>query len=61
MQLTTNCVFDKVPVGYAFALFQLSAILSVFYGWWFFHETGINRKLAASTVMVAGSIMIILS
>lgn len=60
MQLTTNYVFDKIPVASALALFQLSAVLSVFYGWCFFGETQIYRKLAASAVMVAGSILMIL-
>ena len=59
MQLMTNYAFDKIAVGYALALFQLSAVLSVFYGWLFFNETKIYRKLAASMVMVAGSILII--
>lgn len=59
MQLTTNYAFEKIPVGYALALFQLSAILSVFYGWFFFHETNIFRKLVASFVMILGSVLII--
>jgi drug/metabolite transporter (DMT)-like permease len=59
MQFTTNLVFDKIVVVYALALFQLSAVLSVFYGWLFFNETKIYRKLIASAVMVAGSVLII--
>ncbi|MDR3233166.1 MAG: DMT family transporter [Planctomycetaceae bacterium] len=59
MQLTTNYVFAKIPVGYAFALFQLSVVFSVFYGWFFFNESQIFRKLSASAVMVLGSILII--
>ena len=61
MQLTTNYVFDKLSVGYALALFQLSAVLSVFYGFLFFRESNIARKLPASLVMVAGSVLIILA
>ena len=60
MQLTTNYVFNMMPVGYGLALFQLSAVLSVFYGFIFFRESGILRKLSASVVMVAGSVLIIL-
>jgi drug/metabolite transporter (DMT)-like permease len=60
MQLTTNYVFEKIPVGYAFALFQLSVVFSVFYGWFFFKESQIFRKLSASAVMVLGSVLIIL-
>jgi drug/metabolite transporter (DMT)-like permease len=60
MQWSTNYVFEKIPVGYALALFQLSVILSVFYGWLFFGESRIIRKLFASAIMVFGSILILL-
>ncbi|MDR3198014.1 MAG: DMT family transporter [Planctomycetaceae bacterium] len=59
MQWSTNYVFQKIPVGYALALFQLSVILSVFYGWFFFNESQIIRKLFASAVMVLGSVLIL--
>lgn len=59
MQWSTNYVFQRMPVGYALALFQLSAVLSVIYGRLIFHETGILKKLLASVVMIAGSILII--
>jgi drug/metabolite transporter (DMT)-like permease len=61
MQWTTNYIFAHLAVGYTLALFQLSAVLSIFYGWFFFKETNIIRKLLASAVMVAGSVLIILS
>lgn len=60
MQWSTNYVFAKMSVGYALALFQLSAILSVFYGRFFFRETRILQKLLGACVMVAGSVLIIL-
>ncbi|MDR0704504.1 MAG: DMT family transporter [Planctomycetaceae bacterium] len=60
MQWSTNYVFEKIPVGYALALFQLSVILSVLYGWFFFGESRIIRKLFASAVMVLGSVLILL-
>jgi drug/metabolite transporter (DMT)-like permease len=53
-------VLANMYVGYALALFQLSTVLSVFYGWFFFNETKIYRKLAASAIMIAGSVLIIL-
>jgi drug/metabolite transporter (DMT)-like permease len=59
-QGTTYYVFAHMPVGYALALFQLSAVLSVFYGWLFFKETKIYQKLAASCIMILGSVLIIL-
>jgi drug/metabolite transporter (DMT)-like permease len=43
MQLATNYAFANIPVGYALALFQLSAVLSIFYGWFFFKESQIVR------------------
>ena len=61
MQFSTNLVFERMQVACALALFQLSALLSVFLGGFLFHEKGIVRKLAASSVMVAGAVIIILS
>ena len=61
MQFATNLVFERMQVACALALFQLSALLSVFFGGLLFHEKGIARKLAASSVMVAGAVIIILS
>ena len=61
MQFTTNVVFCRMPVAYALALFQLSALLSVFFGGILFHEKGMMRKLAGSAVMAAGAAVILLS
>jgi drug/metabolite transporter (DMT)-like permease len=60
MQLTTNYVFDHMPVGYALALFQLSTIVSVLLGHRVFNETGILKKLVGSVIMIGGSLLIIL-
>lgn len=60
MQYTTNFVFDRMNVGYALALFQLSTIVSIFLGYRIFKEEGIRKKLVGSVVMVAGSVVIIL-
>ncbi len=60
MQLTTNYVFEKMPVGYALALFQLSAVVSVLFGYRFFQERGFARKMLGSLIMIAGSALIIL-
>lgn len=60
MQFATNYVFNHIPVGYALALFQLSALLSVVFGYCFFGETSIVKKLCGSAVMILGSAMIIL-
>lgn len=59
-QAMTYYVFAYMPVGYALALFQLSAVMSVFYGWLFFSEKQLLRKLIVSLVMVGGSVIIML-
>ncbi|WP_245563741.1 EamA family transporter [Spirosoma luteum] len=60
MQFTTNYVFDRMPVGYALSLFQLSAIVSVLLGYRLFNEQAIRQKLIGSALMIAGSVVIIL-
>lgn len=59
MQYTTNFVFSRMDVGYALALFQLSAVVSVFFGYKVFHEQGIRHKLIGSAIMIVGSVVII--
>lgn len=58
-QYSTNYVFDRMDVGYALALFQLSTIVSVFLGYKVFHEGDIRNKLIGSFIMIAGSVVII--
>lgn len=60
MQLSTNYVFDHMPVGFALSLFQLSTIISVILGYRFFKEQNIRKKLIGSAIMIAGSVIIIL-
>jgi|WetSurMetagenome_2_1015567.scaffolds.fasta_scaffold54433_3 drug/metabolite transporter (DMT)-like permease len=60
MQFTTNISFKYIPVGYALALFQLSMILSIFFGLRFFQEKNIGKKLIGSLIMITGSVIIIL-
>lgn len=60
MQLTTNYVFDHMPVGYALSLFQLSIIVSIFFGYKFFKEQNIRMKIIGSIIMIVGSFLIIL-
>ncbi|MDR2893904.1 MAG: EamA family transporter [Alistipes sp.] len=59
-QYCTNVVFRGMDVGYALALFQLSAVVSVLLGWRIFRERGIARKLLGAAVMIAGSVLVIL-
>ena len=60
MQFSTNYAFDHMSVGYALSLFQLSTIISVLLGHRLFKEQDIRKKLIGSTIMVAGSVVIIL-
>jgi len=60
MQFTTNYTFEHLPVGYSLSLFQLSTIVSVLFGYRFFKEQDIRKKLIGSAIMIIGSVVIIL-
>jgi drug/metabolite transporter (DMT)-like permease len=60
MQFTTNYTFEHMSVGYALSLFQLSTIVSVLFGYRFFKELDIRKKLIGSAIMIIGSVVIIL-
>jgi drug/metabolite transporter (DMT)-like permease len=60
MQLTTSYTFAHMDVGYALSLFQLSVIVSVLFGYRFFKEAEIRKKLIGSIIMLIGSVLIIL-
>lgn len=60
MQWSTNFVFNHMDVSYALALFQLSTILSVLFGWKIFAEDNIVKKLIGSLIMITGAITLIL-
>jgi drug/metabolite transporter (DMT)-like permease len=59
MQLTTLLTFGQWQVGYSLALFQLSTLISVFLGYYYFQEGNIRRRLVGSLVMVAGAALIV--
>jgi drug/metabolite transporter (DMT)-like permease len=60
MQLTTSYTFAHMDVGYALSLFQLSVIVSVLFGYRFFKEAEIRKKMIGSIIMIIGSVLIIL-
>jgi drug/metabolite transporter (DMT)-like permease len=60
MQLCTIIVFRGFQVGYALALFQTSALISVFLGYRLFEERNILERLTGSVVMVGGAVLIVL-
>lgn len=61
MQLCTLVVLERFQVGYALALFQTSALVTVVLGHRFFQEQHFRRRLIGSAVMVAGAVLIILA
>ncbi len=60
MQLSTNFAFERLDVGLALALFQLSAPLNVLLGWRLFRERGVVKKLFGATVAVVGAACVVL-
>ena len=60
MTFTTNFTFKYMNVGYALALFQLSTLVSIAFGYKLFHERDITKKVIGSVIMIAGSVIIIL-
>ena len=61
MQLTTNFVFKHIDVGYALALFQLSTLVNLWFGYKFFHETDMKKKFIGTIIMLIGAIIVILT
>ena len=59
MQLATLLTFGKLQVGYSLALFQLSTLMTVYLGHYYFQERNIRRRLLGSLVMVTGAVLII--
>jgi drug/metabolite transporter (DMT)-like permease len=59
MQLSTLYAFGVLQVGYSLALFQTSALLSVVFGYKFFREQNIVRRLIGASIMVIGAIIIV--
>jgi len=58
MQLTTLLTFGRLQVGASLALFQLSALVSVFLGHRCFQEGNLRKRLTGSAIMVAGAALI---
>lgn len=60
MQLSTNFAFERLDVGLALALFQLSAPLNVLLGWRLFRERGVVKKLFGASIAVVGAACVVL-
>lgn len=61
MQYFTLVLLSKMLIAYALALFQLGMVIQVLIGYKVFNEKDIGKKLAASVVMMAGSVMVLLA
>lgn len=60
MQFSTNVVFKHLDVGLSLALFQLSSIVAIIFGYKVFKESQIVKKLIGAVIMIAGSCLILL-
>ncbi len=60
MQLSTNYVFSKIPVGTALALFQLSSLVSLYYGYKMYHEKHIIQKFIGTIIMISSAAILLL-
>lgn len=60
MQLSTNYVFSRLDVGISLALFQLSSLVALYFGYKVFQEHNIIKKFVGTVIMLVGSTFIIL-
>lgn len=60
MQLTTNYVFTQMAVAPALALFQLSSLVSVYFGYKIYHEDNILKKILGTVIMIFAGMVLIL-
>ncbi|WP_020158592.1 DMT family transporter [Methylobacter marinus] len=59
MQYLTLVLMSQMLIAYTLALFQLGMLLQVFLGYRIFNEPDLLRRLAASLVMIAGSLLVL--
>jgi drug/metabolite transporter (DMT)-like permease len=60
MQFSTLYTLGVLQVGYSLALFQTSTLLSVLFGYHFFQEGHLVRRLLGALVMIGGALLIVL-
>jgi len=61
MQYLTLLLLSTMMVAYALALFQLGIVIQVFVGYKVFNEKHIARKLLAASVMMIGSMLVLMA
>lgn len=61
MQGCTLLLFSMMDVAYALAVFQLSAVVSVLFGYTVFRESHILLRATGAVIMCAGAVIILLA
>ena len=56
-QICVVFTFRALPVGVALALFQISTLLTIFFGHRYFEERGIRRRMLAAAIMMTGAVL----
>lgn len=52
--------FSLTNVGYVTAIFRLSTLLTILWGWLFFKEKHIKERLLGAAVMILGTLLLVL-
>ena len=60
MPYVTLLCFKHTLVSYSLALFQLSSIITLFFGYKYFNEKNIKKKIICSTFMIIGALLILI-
>ncbi len=60
MPYATLICFKYTLIGYSLAIFQLSSIINVFFGYKYFNEGGLQKKIFCSILMIIGAGLILL-
>lgn len=59
-QLAAFITFSQTNVGYAVAIFRISAIFTILFGAVFFKEKRISERLLGASIMIAGTLLLVL-
>lgn len=59
-QLAAYTAFLQTNVGYATAIFKTSTLFTILFGWWFFKEKRIKERLLGASVMILGTILLVI-
>lgn len=59
-QLASFTAFSLINVGIATSIFKLSTLFTILWGWLFFEEKRIKERLLGASVMIIGTILLVL-